>query len=157
MVDIISKRAGPREEDKRIKQFLTDNHATITRLADHLSGGTYAAGRLAPQAPPARDAITRHIGAASTSHESLPRLRVSPNGRVVVMDQSSGRQLHHLGEIRGAANAERFVLATAENGFIAPLDASIAARLLTLDQQPLNRDYSEADLIRTIEAQLGLV
>lgn len=158
MVDIISKRTGPREEDRRIKQFLAENQPTITRLADHLSGGQYSARKQKPEpAPRPDDAVIHHIGKSTPPMQIAQHVRISPNGRVVLMDQNSGRQLHYLGEIRTRAGEDHFILATAKNGFIAPLDAELAARLQELDQLPLDHSHSELDLLHAIETALGLI
>ncbi|CDX61181.1 hypothetical protein LCM4577_14320 [Mesorhizobium sp. LCM 4577] len=45
MVEIISKRDGSRREDVAMKRLIEQNRATITRLADHISGGSYSAGK----------------------------------------------------------------------------------------------------------------
>lgn len=158
MVDIISRREGPRKEDQRIKQLVDKNRSTITRLADHLSGGTYSASKRPLQAPSVSDATIRHVvGAAPPPAEVLYHVRISVNGRVVIIDQNSGRQLHYVGEIRGRDGEARFVLATAANGFAARLDESLAAKLHALDQQSLNKSYTEEHLAKAIEEQLGLV
>ncbi len=156
VVDIISKPSGPRDEDKRIRRLLDENRSTITRLADHLSGGAYSARKATLPEPQADPAIIRHIGAATQTSAPAPHLRISPNGRVVVMDQNSGRQLHYLGEVRRAGGVESFRLATAANGFIAPLDQALAASLQALDGQVISPDCSEDDLLTAIAAKLDL-
>ena len=50
MVDIISKKDGPREEDVRLKTLIKNNQRTITALADRLSQGNYSRSRQ-PVAP----------------------------------------------------------------------------------------------------------
>ena len=47
MVDIISKRSGPRAEDVRAKKLIEENRGAITRLADQFSNGAYSASRRA--------------------------------------------------------------------------------------------------------------
>ena len=47
MVEIISKRDGSRREDAAMRRLIEQNRATITRLADHISGGSYSAGKAA--------------------------------------------------------------------------------------------------------------
>lgn len=157
MVDIISRREGPRKEDRRINQLVAENRSTIVRLADHLSGGAYSASKKPLQAPSVSDAVIRHvICEAPPPAETLHHVRISVNGRVVIIDQNSGRQLHYLGEIRRRDGEERFVLATPGNGFIAVLEAPLAEKLHALDQQSLGKSYTEKDLAEAIEEQLGL-
>lgn len=156
MVDIISKRSGPRKEDVQIRQILSENRATITRLADHLSGGGYSASKRPKSTPQAQNLVIVHGPATMSDAPPAPHIRVSPNGRVVMMDQNSGRQLHHLGDLRRIEGTMRFYLATTANGYIAPLDAGIAQNLGALDKQALNASYSEEDLAAAIEAALGL-
>ena len=45
MVEIISKRDGPRREDVQVKRLIEQNRSTIVRLADQISGGGYSASR----------------------------------------------------------------------------------------------------------------
>lgn len=156
MVDIISKGSGPREEDRRIRQLLDQNRGTITQLADHLSGGAFSARKAAPAAAAPEGRMAHFFGSAPAIHEATAHVRISPNGRVVLMDQNSGRQLQHLGDIRRIAGAEHFLLATAANGFIAPLAASVAAALNSLDGQAIGPAFPEASLAAAIEAQLDL-
>lgn len=42
MVDIFSKRDGPRLEDVRAKRLLSENAGTIRKLADQISSGGYS-------------------------------------------------------------------------------------------------------------------
>ena len=39
MVDIISKRDGPRREDVAARRVLQENRGTIHKMMDHLTGG----------------------------------------------------------------------------------------------------------------------
>lgn len=156
MVDIISKRSGPRKEDVQIKQILSENRATITRLADHLSGGGYSASKQPKSVPQPQNLVIVHGPATTSDAPPAPHIRISPNGRVVMMDQNSGRQLHHLGDLRRIEGTTRFCLATAANGYIAPLDPGLAQNLGALDKQALNATCSEEDLAAAIEAALGL-
>ena len=45
MVEIISKRDGPRREDIQVKRLIEQNRSTIVRLADQISGGGYSASK----------------------------------------------------------------------------------------------------------------
>lgn len=156
MVDILSKRSGPRREDAEIKRIISDNRGTITRLADHLSGGGYSASKKPKPQPQPRNLIIVHGPATTSDALPAPYMRVSPNGRVVVMDGNTGRQLHHLGDLRGSAGKTCFRLAIAENGYIASLDAELARILAPLDGTALAAGESDAAFAARIGAALGL-
>jgi len=47
MVDIISKKTGPRREDVVAKRLINNNWSTISRLADQISNGGYSKSRQA--------------------------------------------------------------------------------------------------------------
>lgn len=157
MVEIISKRSGPRKEDVQIKRILSENRSTITRLADHLSGGGYSASKQMKPKPQPNNLVIVHGPATMSDAPPDPYLRISPNGRVVIMDQNCGKQLHHLGDLRGHDGATRFTLATAANGYIAPLDTDLAQALTALDKQVLSATFTERDLATAIETSLGFV
>ncbi|MDK1389443.1 hypothetical protein QN219_22965 [Sinorhizobium sp. 7-81] len=158
MVEIISKRDGPRREDAEIKQLVERNRGVITRIADHISGGAYSVNRMArPEIPKARGLIIHHTGAGSpSSEEACPYIRVSLNGRVVVVDRNTARQIQYLGEIRRRNGADVFVLATKENGFVSPLDATSAVALAEFDGRPLRPDYTEEQLAGELGSTLGI-
>ena len=101
MVDIISKKSGPRREDVVAKRLINENRATITKLADQLSGGKYSARHQRP-APPKPDGLILHDMGSSTVDETDydPYVRITRNGRVVLVDGGSNTPLHHLGELR---------------------------------------------------------
>lgn len=82
-------------------------------------------------------------------------MRVSPNRRVVVVDENTSRQMHYLGEIRRVDGTVRFVLATRANGFFSELDPDLAAALHTLDQAPMGGGRTDASLGAEIMALLG--
>jgi hypothetical protein len=54
MVDIFSRRDGPRPEDARIRRLIEDNRATIDRIADHISNGAYSARKARGRHPSPR-------------------------------------------------------------------------------------------------------
>ena len=129
-MDIVSKRSGPRREDEAARRLIDQNRGTIERLADQLSNGAYSAGKNAKEGlGPAVGA--RRLGAAAPrkSIDPKPYVRISPNRRVVVVDEESSRQMHHLGELRRVDGRMTFVLATRANGFFSELDADVADRL----------------------------
>ena len=78
-----------------------------------------------------------------------PYVRISPNDRVVIADQATGRQLQFLGQIRRENGVRRFALATSANGFFAEVEADTAAQLAELDGMALGRDYDEDASART--------
>lgn len=156
MVEIISKRDGPRREDAQLKRLIEQNRATITRLADQFSSGAYSASKAPREAPKAKGLIFHHFTGRTSTSEPDPRVRISLNGRVIVVDQSSGKQLHHIGEIRRQAGIEVFVLATSANGFFSPVNSAIAEALGKLDGTEIGAACSEEQLAATIGERLGL-
>lgn len=156
MVDIISKRDGPRREDVAARRVLQENRGTIHKMMDHLTGGQL---RTQAQRPvePQPEGLVIHTGRAIDQRGAArPYVRVSVNGRVVVADQETSRQLHFLGEIRGPRRDQRFVLATKENGFFALVEDELKNRLDDLDGRPITSDFSEDDLTATITRRLGI-
>ena len=85
-----------------------------------------------------------------------PYLRISVNGRVVLVDKNSGIQLHFLGQLKRHNGIVRFQLATAANGFITPIDPEIEALIVDLADKPLDRSYSEDDLFSDLKRRLSL-
>lgn len=157
MVNIISKRDGPRREDVEIKRFIEQNREKITRIADHISDGAYSA-RKAPQKPvnePKGLIIHTGITTRSTADVDLT-IRISPNGRVVAMDGNTGRQLHHIGNIWSRGGVACFVLATEANRFFSPVDESIAAKLRDIDGIQIDHEHGEDQLVAEIERLLGI-
>lgn len=157
VVDIISKRSGPRREDLKARALIERNRDTIARLADQLSQGAYSASRnTAARAEPApRGLIVSDLGSAPGGDRPKPYIRISANRRVVVVDYETGRQMHHLGEVRRMAGQLRFVLATKANGFFSPVDPAIAERLAALDGATIGPDRDEAALAAEITGCLG--
>jgi hypothetical protein len=158
MATIISRRSGPRKEDVAARRLIDSNRATIERLADTFTNGAWsarkAAAASAPQEPQAEGLIISH-GRAAPCGPAVPRIRISPNKRVVVMDEETSRQMHFLGEIRRVEGKWRFVLATKENGFFAPVDADIAASLAALDGAPMGAGRDDDTLAAELTALLG--
>lgn len=156
MVDIVSKRDGPRREDVAARRLLQENRGTIHKMMDHLSGGQLRSQAQTPK-PPEPEGLIIHTGRVIDSRETTrPYVRVSVNGRVVVADQETSRQLHFLGEIRGPRRAQYFVLATEENGFFARIEDELKLELADLDGQVIDRSFSEDDLARAITERLGI-
>jgi hypothetical protein len=156
MVEIFSR--GSRPQDARLKAFLDQNRSTIVKLADHLTQGQYSAGK-APKAParePERNTIFHATSDSPSIVEPRPVVRATLNGRVVVVDDNSGRQVHHLGEIRARGDAIMFLLASAENGFSAPLPDDLLDALIDLDHAELAADGGEEALVGELASRLGI-
>lgn len=157
MVDIISKRDGPRREDVAAKQVLRKNRGTIHKMMDHLTGGQLSSRQQRPASAPEPEGLIIHTGRATDARETArPYVRISVNGRVVVADQETSRQLHFLGEIRGPRRSQRFILATKENGFYALIDDDLRENVIDLDGKEISRDFSEDNLIETLTERLGI-
>jgi hypothetical protein len=156
MVEIISKRDSPRREDAELRKMLTENRATITRIADHISAGAYSARKAPKQAPKASGLIFHDLSSPASAAEARPQVRVSLNGRVILVDENTSRQMHHIGEIRARDGVEFFALATKENGFFAPVDDDIALALRELDHIELSGPDAEEQLAAQIGEKLGI-
>ncbi len=162
MVEIISKRDGPRREDERARHLIGRNRATISRLADQLTQGGYSAQKAAravgPVQPEPEGKIIRHFGAygAGAPEEGGDlRVKVSVNDRVVAYDGDTGRQLHLLGEIRRQDGVRYFALATRTNGFLSGLPPDVAAPIEELDGQIIDKACPESLLAAEIARRLG--
>ncbi|WP_454625232.1 hypothetical protein [Bradyrhizobium cenepequi] len=156
MVEIISKREGPRKEDVAAKQFLRNNRAAIDGIADHLTGGRWRALRNPVRAPQPEPSGKLWYIPPGRPAELEPYVRISLNGRVVVADLASGRQIHFLGELRGERQSRRLALATAQNGFFAPLEDHLHAALADLEGLSVPDEASEQRLEQELAIRLGL-
>ncbi len=156
MVEIISRASGPGQQDVRLRKLLNENRGTITKIADHLTQGAYSAGRQSKQEPKPEGLSIHVVGGAARPREAVPRVRISLNGRVVVYDADSGRQMHHLGDLRRRDGRDIFVLATAANGYFAPLEPEVAEALTALDGTPLADEDGEDRLAADVSRALGL-
>lgn len=157
MAQIISKRDGPRREDVAARRLIENHRTTIEGIVNQLTGDAGRPG-LVPKAPPegarkARVSLSR----AGVRSAPEPYVRISPNGRIVIADLATGRQLEFLGEIRGGAMARRFVLARRENGFFAGLPAGMLDRLADLDGRALPDAAAEQALSLDIARRLSIV
>ena len=156
-MDVISRGHGPRREDEQAKRLIAANRPAIERLADQLSGGAYSARKAAkPRLPEASGLVIHAARPAAIVDPPKPFVRVAVNGRVSMVDANTGRQLHHLGDLRRRDGRERFVLATRENGFFSPVETELAAALGELDGHMLAGAGSEKALVAAIGARLGL-
>lgn len=156
-MDIISKRSGPRREDENARRLISQNRGTIERLADQLSNGSYSASKLTakPAPPQSSGLIVSDLAAPRRSDAPKPYVRISLNRRVVVVDETTSRQMHHLGDLRRVDGCMIFVLATKENGFFSALDAELSGALAQLDGTPLDAVRTDAALAAEIGVLLG--
>lgn len=158
MVDIISRRDGPRPEDERLRRVIDANRPTLNRMADHLTNGAWSARKQQPAATgPEPSGLMIHTARASTATEPpKPFVRIAVNGRVSMVDSNTGRQMHHLGDIRRRDGVDSFRLATSENGFFSPVDPDLATALASLDGEPVRGRDGERALIEAIGVRLQL-
>lgn len=157
-MDIISKRAGLRREDLKARALIDKNRGTIEKLADQISNGAYSASRrrqAGKPEPQASGLILSDMKSARTSEVPRPYIRISPNHRVVVVDDATSRQMHFLGEIRRVGPNVCFVLALKRNGFFSELETELAARLGPLDGAVMDGARTDASLAAEISAALG--
>lgn len=162
MVEIISKREGPRREDARVRRIIDANRTTITRLADQLTQGGYSARKKATReaavAPQPEGKIIRHFGAygvEKSGEDADLRVKVSVNGRVIVYDGDTGRQERLLGEIRRLDGLRYFALATKANDFVSALPPDLVEPLEELDGQIIDAACPEELLSAEIAKRLG--
>lgn len=159
-MDIFSKRDGPRQEDVRAKKLLAENSGTIRKLADQISNGGFSRTRAqqarSKQKPKPEGLLIHDLKATSRVDVPEPYVKVSLNGRIVLVDKSSGRQLQMLGEIRGNSFAKSFHLATKDNGFFTPIDDETGHLIGHLNKVDITSDFTESDLAEALETLLGL-
>lgn len=157
MVDIVSRRSGPRAEDERARRLIEANRPTIERLADHFSNGAWSARKTARPTEPQPEGLIIHAArATATEAPPKPFVRVAVNGRVSLVDANTGRQMHHLGDLRRRDGRDAFVLATRENGFFSPVAAEIAAALAEFDGREAAGRDGERALTEAIAARLDI-
>ena len=157
-MDIRSRLSSERPEDKQAQQHIKRNWGTIEQLANTISGGKYSADKAKKAAPPpkAQGLIFVDQARPSLPDAPVPYLRISMNGRVVLADNSSGIQLHFLGEIKRVNGERCFVVATKENGYFTPLAEELAEKIADLANRTINRDYPEDSLAEDIKARLQI-
>ncbi len=158
MIDIVSKGSGPRREDERARKLIEANRPVIEGLADRLTNGAWSArNRAKPDRKPEPEGLLIHTARATTTTEPpRPFARIAINGRVSLVDENTGKQMHHLGDIRRRDGRDSFRLATKENGFFSPVDPDIAAALADLDGQVLDGRDAERALIEAIGTRLRI-
>ena len=101
------------------------------------------------------DSSSTTTARAGGQTEARPYVRISPNNRVVVVDEETGRQMHFVGELRRVEGRRRFALATRENRFFSPVEGGIAAALTDLDGREVAGTMAERALADEIAARLG--
>ena len=156
MIHIISKRDGPYREEVAAKDFLQKNRTKIDAVANQLTGGRWQELRNPKPSPQPQPSGKLWYTPPGRPKEAEPYVRISLNGRVVIADLASGRQLHFVGELRGNGQSRYFALATRENGIFDPLDEDIRKVLADLEGVSVPDETSEQSLERVIAGRLGL-
>jgi hypothetical protein len=167
MVYVHSKKDGPRLEDLPNIRAVRENRHVIQRMVQQLTGASpsSAGGQGCCQhgncghshgedTDSGKSSI--YLGARSSGRAPRPSIRVTFNGRVLMVDENSNRQLLFLGNVRRGPDGERFVLATRENGFSAVVEETVAAALGGLDGKPLSDTFDEDALEGEIAFRLDL-
>ena len=156
MVYIISKRDGPHREEVAAKDFIQKNRTTIDALANHLTAGRWQ--ELRDPTPPPQPQPSGKLWSTPQARptEAEPYVRISLNGRVVIADLASGRQLHFVGELRGRGQSRYLALATRENGIFEPMDEGMYKVLADLEGVIVPDETTEQRLEQTIAGRLGL-
>ncbi len=159
-MDIFSKREGPRPEDVRARKLIAENSGAIRKLADQISNGGFTKMRQAQargkQEQNPEGLLIYSMSARKVADDPDPVVRVSLNGRVVLFDRTSGRQIQLLGQIFRKDGSRRFVLATEENGYISPVNSEVQVLLAPYDSREFGVDFTEEDIARTFGTCLGL-
>lgn len=160
-MDIFSKRDGPRPEDARANRLISENAGTIRKLADQISNGGFTKMRQdqarRKEEPKPEGLLIYSMTAVAKSNDVAPYVRLSLNGRVVLTDSISGKQIQLLGVIRSNSGSKRFVLASEENGFISPVSDETHELLAQFDNVELTADFTENDIVQTFGERLGFV
>ena len=156
MVYIISKRDGPHREEVAAKDFIQKNRTTIDALASHLTAGRWQELRNPTSPPPPQPSGKLWSTPQARPTEAEPYVRISLNGRVVIADLASGRQLRFVGELRGKGQSRSFALATRENGIFEPMDENMYKVLADLEGLSVPDEVAEERLEQVIAGRLGL-
>lgn len=160
MVDIISRKSGPRREDVEARRTINKNWPTISRLADQISSGGYSRSRKAladaKKTPEPLQSNLHIVGGSSKELEAEPMVRVSMNNRVIVMDVRSGKQLQYLGALRFQGQQKYFALATSDNDFFATVDDETEQKLADLDGVVIESEDVQDKFIQVIKNRLDL-
>ncbi|WP_455153291.1 hypothetical protein [Bradyrhizobium cenepequi] len=138
------------------KDFIQKNRTKIDAIANHLTAGRWQELRNPAPAPQPQPSGKLWSTPPGRPKEMEPYVRISLNGRVVIADLSSGRQLHFVGELRGTGQSRYFALATRENGLFDPLDEGLCKVLADLEGLSVPDEMSEERLEQVIAGRLGL-
>ena len=156
MVYIISKRDGPHREKVAAKDFIQKNRSKIDAVANHLTGGRWQQLRNPAPPPQPQPSGKLYSTPPAPPKEAEPYVRISLNGRVVIADLASGRQLHFVGELKGNGQSRYFALATRENGLFEPMDEDMYKVLADLEGASVPDETHEERLEQIIAGRLGL-
>ncbi len=163
---IFSKREGAhserqRSKDVRARKLISENAGTIRKLADQISNGGYTKMRQdqarRKEEPKPEGLLIYSMPERTVADDPDPNVRVSLNGRVVLYDRTSGRQIQLLGQILRKGGSRRFVLATEENGYISPVSSEIQALLAPYDSRAIGAEFTEEHIAGIFRTCLGLV
>jgi hypothetical protein len=157
MTNRFSKREGLRKEDLPYYKLVEKNRPVIRGLMNHLTGGALSRARSRPADEAGAGTKSFHIGKATNANEpGRPIVHISFNNRVLVIDDVHSKQLLHLGNLVRAAEGTKFLLATKENDFFAPVEAAIQEVLKDLDGSILSEQFSQDRLVSEITSRLSL-
>ena len=157
MTSRFSRREGPRKEDLPYHKLIEKNRPVIRGLMDRLTGGALSRAQSQPADEPRESTKSFHIGKATNAHEpGRPIVHISFNNRVLVIDDVHSKQLLHLGNLVSGAEGTRFLLATKENDFFAPVAETIQEVLMDLDGYILSEQFSQDRLVSELTARLSL-
>lgn len=169
MAYIHGKKDGPGPEDLPNIRAVRENRHVIRAMVQQLTGNSPAArgGQGCCRAGTCEHGHGQEqsntngkssifLGSTSPRHTPRPVVRVTFNGRVLVIDDNSNRQLLFLGNIRRGPQGQRFVLATRENGYSAVVEDGIRETLADLDGVLLSDAFDADDLSDEVSTRLGL-
>lgn len=148
-------RSKIRKEDLPHYKMLEANKPIIRGLINHLTGGRLQQKQPQPAEPERTKSF--YIGNATGANEPGPAVvKIALNGRVLLVDENRAKQLMHFGNVVTVDGQSCFRLATAENGFFAPLEAPIRESLQDLDGCALSGEFTEESLVQEISTRLSL-
>jgi hypothetical protein len=147
-------RGEIRKEDLPQYKLLEKNKPVINGLIDRLTGGQRRSS--VPETSPEHGSKSFYIGKASGAidEKELSVVKISFNGRVLLVDERRARQLLHFGNIASVNGQKSFILATSDNGYTAPLEPRLCALLQDLDGLLVSGEDAESALVQEISARL---
>ena len=157
MTSRFSKREGLRKEDLPYYKLVEKNRPVIRGLMNHLTGGALSRAKSRPADEADESTKSFYIGKATNAHApGRPIVHISFNNRVLVIDDVHNKQLLHLGNLVRAAEGTKFLLATKENDFFAPVAETIQEVLKDLDGSILSEQFTQDRFVSEITARLSL-